>query len=104
TVPHGDERVCELVQENGREEQQRRDEGGVKTDHWRPVRVPAREDRDQVPGQQYEDEYPAPVDGKLDAEDAPDFESGSHDLWAIEQRTCHAGCTRIARSWKAGPQ
>jgi hypothetical protein len=69
-VEAGDRCVRELMEQHRREEHERGGDGDGDARPERPVGMPAGEKRRQAPRHEDEDEQPARIDAKVDAEDA----------------------------------
>ncbi len=73
-----DERVRELVSEDGPEEEDCGDERDREAHRRMPFRVPRREDRGEIPRDEEEDEDPAPIRRQIDPEDSPKPQPTTH--------------------------
>ena len=90
----------ELVEEDRREEHERRGERDDEARRERPVGMPGREERREAPGDEHEDEEPARVDAKLDSEQA--VRCGIRCPWPAWRMTCAMRSSSTAREVDGG--
>src|SRR6185312_11213055 len=81
-----DERVRELVREHGAEKQNRRRDRERHALAERPVGMPRRKDRREVPADEEEDHDPAQVEHDLNPEEPSDADPASHGLHSCTGR------------------